>query len=182
MFDSSVNGINPGKKSSPDMLGKISFIGSPAVGKTTLMKMLSKKQILDQYKPTQGFDLGSVTFNGYKLRLWDFGGQKAYLKHYLSHYIHGSDLVFVISDSTPQNVLTTKELIEHTQNLLPEDSCNIICLANKQDLPGHMNPKRIKDVLQIPTFGICAIDPDQRNLLVEFISDAMKIISEAQKI
>jgi len=163
---------------SKQTLGKISFLGSPAVGKTTLMKMLSKKKISGKYFPTQGFDLGAVSFNGYKLNLWDFGGQKAYLKHYMHQFIHGSDMVFVVTDSTPKNVLTTKEIIQCAQELLPEDSCNIYCLANKQDLIGHMTPNRVREVLQIPTFGISAIDPDQRNELVNFISEAMKIMKE----
>lgn len=158
--------------------GKISFVGAPAVGKTTLMKMLSQKQITKQYLPTQGFDLGSVDFNGFKLRMWDFGGQKAYLKHYLSQYIHGSDLVFIVTDSTPKNVLTTKELVEHSQSLLPEDSCRIVAIANKQDLPGHMEPKRIKNILDIPTIECCAIDPNYREILIDAISWCMEEIEK----
>ena len=158
--------------------GKISFVGAPAVGKTTLMKMLSQKMINRQYLPTQGFDLGSVYFDRHKLSMWDFGGQKAYLKHYLTQYIHGSDLVFIVTDSTPKNVLTTKELVEHTRSLLPEDSCRIVALANKQDLPGHMDPKRIKNILQVPTIGICAIDPQYRDDLIDAISWVMDEIEK----
>jgi len=163
--------------SSNDSLGKISFVGAPAVGKSTIMKMLTNKLAGRQYIPTQGFDLGSISFKGFKLRMWDFGGQKAYLKHYLTQYIHGSDIVFIVTDSTPKNVLTTKELVAHTRSLLPKEACNIYCLANKQDLSGHMKPSRVKDVLDIPTFGISAVDPHQRDLLIGFISEAMKIIT-----
>ena len=45
-------------------VGKISFVGCPAVGKTTLVKLLSQKLINGRYIPTQGFDLGMVSFNG----------------------------------------------------------------------------------------------------------------------
>jgi len=150
--------------------GKIVFIGFPAVGKTTLMKLLTQRIIDKKYNPTQGFDLGSIYYNGFRISLWDFGGQKAYLKQNLTQYIHGADLVFIVTDSTPKNVLSTKELVEYTQSLLPEDSCRIIALANKQDLPGHMDPQRIKNVLQIPTIGICAIDPTYRDVLIEAIT------------
>lgn len=166
---------------SKDTLGKISFVGAPAVGKSTIMKMLTNKLAGRQYKPTQGFDLGSISFKGFKLRMWDFGGQKAYLKHYLTQYIHGSDIVFIVTDSTPKNVLTTKELVAHTRSLLPKEACNIYCLANKQDLTGHMNPVRVKDVLRIPTFGISATDPAQRDLLINFISEAMNIITQERE-
>lgn len=166
-----------------DSLGKISFVGAPAVGKSTIMKMLTNKLAGRQYMPTQGFDLGSISFKGFKLRMWDFGGQKAYLKHYLTQYIHGSDIVFIVTDSTPKNVLTTKELVAHARSLLPKDACNIYCLANKQDLSGqgHMKPAQVKNVLHIPTFGISAIDPDQRDLLINFISEAMNIITEERE-
>ncbi|MHA1339926.1 MAG: ADP-ribosylation factor-like protein [Promethearchaeota archaeon] len=158
--------------------GKIVFVGAPAVGKTTLMKLLTQKMISKKYTPTQGFDLGSIYYNGFKLSLWDFGGQKAYLKQNLTQYIHGSDLVFIVTDSTPKNVLTTKELVEYIQSLLPEDSCRIVALANKQDLKGHMDPNRVKNILQIPTIGICAIDPTYRDVLIEAISWCMEQIEK----
>ncbi|MHA1819439.1 MAG: ADP-ribosylation factor-like protein [Promethearchaeota archaeon] len=161
--------------------GKISFIGAPAVGKTTLMRMLTQKMINKRYQPTQGFDLGAIHYNGLKLKIWDFGGQKQYLKQYLEQYIQGSDLVFVVTDSTPKNVLTTKELVEKTQEILPEDSCRIVALANKQDLPGHMEPKRVKDVLQIPTVGICAINPEHRDILLDAIAWVMEEIKKEKE-
>jgi len=68
-------------------VGKISFVGSPAVGKTTLMKLLTQRQIEKKYNPTQGFDLGTMEFEGIKLKIWDFGGQKAYLKHYMNRRV-----------------------------------------------------------------------------------------------
>lgn len=161
--------------------GKICFVGCPAVGKTTLMKMLSQKMITKQYYPTQGFDLSSVVFDDYKLNVWDFGGQKAYLKHYLSQYIYGSDLIFIVTDSTPKNVLTTKELVEHAQSLIPDEACRIVALANKQDLPGALDPKRIKNILQIPTIGICAIDPTHRDILIDAIGWVMNEIEKEKE-
>jgi len=164
-----------------DIPGKISVVGCPAVGKTTLLKLLTQRSISGQYLPTQGFDLGSVSFNGYKMKMWDFGGQKAYLKQNLAQYIYGSDLIFIVTDSTPTNVLTTKELIEFTQSLL-EDSCRIVALANKQDIPGHMTPERVKDILQVPTFGLTAIDPNQRDVLIEIITYVMDEVQKERMI
>ena len=152
-------------------VGKISFVGSPAVGKTTLMKLLTQRHIekSKKYNPTQGFDLGTLNFEGIKLKIWDFGGQKAYLKHYMSQYIQGSDIVFVVTDSSPKNVLSTKELVNHTRSLFPEDCAKIVALANKQDMDGHLEPKMVKDVLQVPTYGISAIDNEQRRILLEMV-------------
>ena len=160
-------------------VGKISFVGSPAVGKTTLMKLLTQRQKIEKkYNPTQGFDLGTLDFEGFKLKIWDFGGQKAYLKHYMSQYIQGSDIVFVVTDSSPKNVLSTKELVSHTRTLFPEDCAKIVALANKQDIDGHLEPKMVKDVLQVPTYGITAIDNEQRRILVEIINVIMEEIEK----
>ena len=163
-------------------IGKISFVGSPAVGKTTLMKLLTQKsKLTKKYNPTQGFDLGTINFEGIKLKIWDFGGQKAYLKHYMSQYIQGSDIVFVVTDSSPKNVLSTKELVNHTRSLFPEDCAKIVALANKQDMDGHLEPKMVKDVLQVPTYGISAIDNEQRRILVEIINVIMEEIEKEKR-
>lgn len=159
---------------------KISIIGTPAVGKTTLTKLMRGQQISNRYSPTMGFNLGQTQFDGKNIRIWDFGGQKAYLKQHLSKYVHGSDIIFIVTDSTPKNVLTTRELLEHSRNLV-EESCEIVAIANKQDLPGHMSPKRVEDVLQIPTFPMVAIDAANREHILALIRTLMNHIQAIKK-
>lgn len=148
---------------------KCSFVGMPAVGKTTMLKLLTDKIIDGRYIPTQGFDLGRVKFGNTVIKAWDFGGQKAYIKTYLKQYIYGSDIIFVVTDSTPRNVLSTKELIEFIQHTLGDEDCRIIALANKQDLPGHMKSDRVEDILQVPTYPTVAIDPQQKTDVIDII-------------
>ena len=154
---------------------KISLVGSPAVGKSTLTKMIRGQQISGKYNPTMGFNLGSTVVKGISFRLWDFGGQKAFIKQHLSKYLQGSDIVFVITDSTPKNVLTTKELLDHCKTLVDE-GCEVVAIANKQDMPGHMTPERVEDVLQIPTFPMIAIDKNNRQRMVELINTLMSYV------
>lgn len=161
--------FNRSKKVTP---AKISIIGTPAVGKTTLTKLIRGQQISGRYLPTMGFSLGQTHIEGTNVRIWDFGGQKAYLKQHLSKYVHGSDIIFVVTDSSPRNVLTTKELLDYSRNIV-EDSCEMVAIANKQDLEGHMTPKRVEDVLQIPTFPMIAIDHSHRNDMIELINTLM---------
>ena len=153
-------------------LVKISIVGHPAVGKTTILKLLSQNSTNNQrYLPTQGFDLNTVKFGNYKLNVWDFGGQKAYLKAYLSDYLLGSDIVFVVTDSTPRNVLTSKELIDHSIKIIGND-CPIIAIANKQDLckaDGRLNAKRVENVLHIKTHGLIAIKNSERTRMMGII-------------
>ncbi len=159
-------------KTSPGKLSKISFIGCPAVGKTTLMKLLTCKKMSGHYTPTQGFDLATLNLDGTSFKIWDFGGQKAYIKNQMKQFIVGSDIIFVVTDSTPKNVLTTKELVEYAQEL--DSNTRIVALANKQDLPGHMSPSRVEDVLHIPTFPSIAISEEQREYLLNVILKLIK--------
>ncbi len=156
---------------------KISFVGAPAVGKTTIIKMLQGKTVDGRYMPTQGFDLGRITIENHAIRLFDFGGQKAYIKTYLEQYIFGSEVVFVVTDSTPQNILTTKELIGFIQGIIGEDS-QIVAIANKQDLPGHMEANRIQDILQIPCYPLVATNDEDKELLRSIIQKELSIANE----
>ena len=158
-------------------LAKVAIVGHPAVGKTTIMKLLSKKTIERMYVPTQGFDLKTVKIGKVYLKVWDFGGQKAYLKAYLKDYLRGSDLVFVVTDSTPRNVLTSKELIEYTNDILEDDECPIIAIANKQDLcekDGRMTAERVENVLRVDTIGLTAIKRSERKKLMKYIKNELE--------
>ncbi len=153
-------------------LAKISIMGHPAVGKTTMLKLLTRNDTIDPlYIPTQGFDLESIRLNNYNLKVWDFGGQKAYLK-YLEDYLEGSDLVFIVTDSTPRNVLNSKKLIELAKKIVDEE-CPIIGIANKQDLcmndVSRMDPKLIEDLLHVKTYGLTAINPTEKKSLIQII-------------
>ena len=162
MFNSGISDITE--------LAKISIIGHPAVGKTTILKLLSKSRIDRVYIPTQGFDLKTVKFGNCNLRVWDFGGQKSYLT-YLEDYLIGSDIVLIVTDSSPRNVLKSKKLIELAFNIVDKD-CPIIAIANKQDLcetDGKMKKELVEDILHVRTYGLTAIDQSERTKLIDII-------------
>lgn len=161
-------------------LYKISLIGAPAVGKTTILKLLSKNTIDRLYLPTHGFDLKTVKLDNFTIRLWDFGGQQGYLKTYSSDHLLGSDILFVVTDSSPRNVLKTRDLINYATHFIEKD-CPIIAIANKQDLvknDGRMDPKRVKEIIQVKTYGLTAINPDERGKLMSIIKKELEKIAK----
>ncbi|MFX1239108.1 MAG: Rab family GTPase [Promethearchaeota archaeon] len=162
--------------SSINNLAKISIIGHPAVGKTTILKLLSEKVIDKIYLPTQGFDLTNVEFGNYRLRIWDFGGQKIYMNTYLSSYLLGSDIVLIVTDSTLKNVNSSRPLIDVAEKITDKE-CPIIAIANKQDLyernHDRLNVEKIKDILDVKTYGLIAIDPTNRIKLMNIIKDEL---------
>ncbi len=146
-------------------------MGAPAVGKTTMLRLLSKDVIEKMYFPTHGFDLKTIKLDGYHVKLWDFGGQQSYLKTYSRDYLLGSDVIFVVTDSTPRNVLNSRELINYAAHFVDQD-CPIIAIANKQDLTknnGRMTPERVEQILHVKTYGLTAINPTERSKLMEII-------------
>ena len=155
---------------------KVSIIGFPAVGKTTMTKMLAQKETTKRYIPTAGFDLKNVEFGPYRLKIWDFGGQKNYMNKYLEDFIVGSDLIFIVTDSTPKNVLNSRQLIDHAREIM-EDDCPIIAIANKQDLcetDGRMNHEMVEDLLHTKTVGLTAVDHQERLRLMNIIENELE--------
>ena len=160
-----------------DKLVKITLIGDPAVGKTTIVKLLSENTLDRFYIPTHGLDLKSIKFDKYFLRLWDLGGQSSYLRTYSKDYLIGSDIIFVVTDSTPRNVLSSRELINYACHFIGKE-CPIIAIANKQDLhEGRMEAKRVEDLLHVKTYGLTAIDPAERLKLTNIIKNELEKIA-----
>jgi len=154
-----------------DRLLKITLIGSPAVGKTTMLRLLARETIDKLYLPTHGLDLKTVKFNDYLLRVWDLAGQESYFKTYSKDYLLGSDIIFIVTDSSPRNVLNSRELINYACHFVGKE-CPIIAIANKQDLvktDGRMDAKRVEDILHVKTYGLTAINPSERIRLMNII-------------
>lgn len=61
---------------------KVMVVGEPAVGKTTMLRVLYGQSGSDVAAhpcvATDGIDLGEVTIEGYRLMMWDFAGQEVY--------------------------------------------------------------------------------------------------------
>ena len=52
------------------------MLGLDNSGKTTILKKLSEEDI-SHIMPTQGFNIKSLMHEGFKLNVWDIGGQKS---------------------------------------------------------------------------------------------------------
>ena len=77
-------------KSSPDRELRILLLGLDNAGKTTLLKQLASEDI-SHITPTQGFNIKSVQSEGFKLNVWDIGGQRK-IRPYWRNYFEVSSL------------------------------------------------------------------------------------------
>ena len=82
---------------------KILVLGLDNSGKTTILKTLSDESI-DSITPTHGFNIKNLAQDGFKLTVWDVGGQKA-LRSYWSNYTEGIDSLVYVIDSADRKRL-----------------------------------------------------------------------------
>lgn len=65
------------------------MLGLDNSGKTTILKKLSDEDI-SHIMPTQGFNIKSLMHDGFKLNVWDIGGQKS-IRPYWRNYFDQTD-------------------------------------------------------------------------------------------
>ncbi len=142
---------------------KTAVIGYPGVGKSTLVKLLSGNgDLKTEYQPTIGLDFGTASSDdGFHLSLWDVAGQDQF--HFLwDSFLRGSSLICVVTDSSPENVKKTREILQKYKNY---SGAKVIAIANKQDKKEAMDPKEIENYFGIETIGLVAVDPNNKQKL-----------------
>lgn len=69
---------------------RILLLGLDNAGKTTILKIMAEEKDIEQVKPTLGFNIKAVQAAGFKLNVWDIGGQKK-IRTYWKHYFEATD-------------------------------------------------------------------------------------------
>merc|ERR1712032_1128708 len=77
---------------------RILMLGLDNAGKTTILKRISGEDI-HTIAPTLGFNIKTLEFEGYKLNIWDVGGQKTIRSYWRNYFEQTDGLVWVV-DST----------------------------------------------------------------------------------
>merc|ERR1719387_2691866 len=137
-----------GMKKNTEKEARILMLGLDNGGKTTILKKLSEEDI-SHIMPTQGFNIKSLVQDGFKLNVWDIGGQKT-IRPYWSNYFESSDaLVYVIDSSDARRL---EESGNELKELLAEDKLGgvpLLVFANKQDLLQAMSADEISQELRL---------------------------------
>merc|ERR1711998_749427 len=103
------------KKSETEV--RILMLGLDNSGKTTILKRLSDEDIT-HVTPTQGFNIKSLMHEGFKLNVWDIGGQKT-IRPYWKNYFENTDALIYVIDSADRRRL--EESGDELTQLLDED-------------------------------------------------------------
>jgi ADP-ribosylation factor-like protein 8 len=154
---------------------KISLVGFSGVGKTTTTKLICATEIPSVHIPTITGKISTVKIGKLYFHLWDFAGQEQF-SYLWNDFILGSDAVLIITDSTLENVEKSKFFIELIKEHAPYAHTAII--GNKQDLPGALSVEKIEEILGLKTYSMVAIDPDNRDKMIQIIAYILGISTD----
>lgn len=131
-----------------DKEARILVLGLDNSGKTTILKALSEEDI-STIMPTQGFNIKSLTQDGFKLNVWDIGGQKAIRPYWKNYYENTDGMVFVVDSSDEERL---NECVEELNALMAEEALAkvpLLVYANKQDLQFAVEAEEILNALKL---------------------------------
>jgi len=131
-----------------DQEARLLVLGLDNSGKTTILKKLSDEDIT-HIMPTQGFNIKSLMHEGFKLNVWDIGGQKS-IRPYWRNYFDQTDALIYVIDSADKRRM--EETGVELQQLLDEERLNsvpLLIMANKQDLMSAATPAEITAELRL---------------------------------
>lgn len=131
---------------------RILMLGLDNAGKTTILKRFNGEPI-DTISPTLGFNIKTLEHRGYKLNIWDVGGQKS-LRSYWKNYFECTDGVAWVVDSADTRRL--QDCARELRVLLREErlaGATLLVLANKRDLPGALSKQEIREALDLDSIS-----------------------------
>ncbi|KAF4425261.1 ADP-ribosylation factor-like 2 [Fusarium acutatum] len=127
---------------------RILMLGLDNAGKTTIVKKVMGEDV-NTVSPTLGFIIKTIDYEGYKLNIWDVGGQKT-LRSYWRNYFEKTDALIWVVDATDR--LRIQDCRDELQGLLLEErlaGASLLVFANKTDVEGCMTEEEILSELQL---------------------------------
>jgi len=132
-----------GLRSTQDKELRILVLGLDNAGKTTILKQLANEEV-QNITPTTGFNIKSVQMKGFKLNVWDIGGQRN-IRPYWKNYYENTNCIIYVVDSTDQKRLEEASL--EFEELLAQEELKgvpVLVYANKQDMK---TARKAEDIL-----------------------------------
>ncbi|KKY13460.1 putative adp-ribosylation factor family protein [Diplodia seriata] len=131
---------------------RVLMLGLDNAGKTTIVKKIMNEDV-NSVSPTLGFIIKTIEYEGYKLNIWDVGGQKT-LRTYWKNYFEKTDTLIWVVDATDRE--RTDDCRRELDGLLLEEarlpnslSPALLVFKNKSDVPGAMGDDEIRQGLQL---------------------------------
>ncbi|KAL3436656.1 ADP-ribosylation factor family-domain-containing protein [Aspergillus tetrazonus] len=127
---------------------RILMLGLDNAGKTTIVKQIMKEDVTT-VSPTLGFIIKTIDFEGYRLNIWDVGGQKT-LRSYWKNYFEKTDTLVWVVDATDR--LRIGDCRDELAGLLLEErlmGASLLVFLNKTDVEGCMTQDEVRKNLAL---------------------------------
>ncbi|KAF2183672.1 ADP-ribosylation factor [Zopfia rhizophila CBS 207.26] len=127
---------------------RILMLGLDNAGKTTIVKKIMDEDV-NSISPTLGFIIKTIEYDGYKLNIWDVGGQKT-LRTYWKNYFEKTDTLIWVVDATDRERIDDCRL--ELEGLLLEErlmGASLLVFKNKSDVSGSMTEDEVCQGLQL---------------------------------
>ncbi|OQD79897.1 hypothetical protein PENANT_c042G08353 [Penicillium antarcticum] len=127
---------------------RILMLGLDNAGKTTIVKRIMNEDVTT-VSPTLGFIIKTIDFMGYKLNIWDVGGQKT-LRSYWKNYFEKTDTLVWVVDATDR--LRVNDCRQELAGLLLEErltGASLLVFLNKTDVEHCMDEQEVRERLDL---------------------------------
>jgi len=154
---------------------KISLVGFSGVGKTSIKNLICRSEIPSLHIPTISGDISTVKIGKLYFHLLDFAGQENF-SYLWNNFIRGSDTVFIITNSSLENVEKSKFFVELVKEYAPYARSTVI--ANKQDLPGALDVETIERITGLKAYAMIAIEQKNQIRMMNILADVLNLNAE----
>ena len=129
---------------------RILMLGLDNAGKTTILNKLKLKDEGVHTLPTIGFNVETLSpCKNVTFTVWDVGGQE-HLRPLWRHYIHGTDgVVYVVDSSDRERFPEAKKELVSLLRSYELSGVPVILLANKQDVRDAAGPQQVAEELKL---------------------------------
>ena len=132
----------------PQKRYKITIIGLDNAGKTTALYRLLEG-VVTNTQPTVGSNVETIERKNVRLQCWDLAGQTAFRKGWTTFFNGTDSLLFVIDSGDRKRISEARDELFRVLKEESTEKCNVLILANKQDLPNCMTLNEITENLQL---------------------------------
>ncbi|KAF2653065.1 ARF/SAR superfamily [Lophiostoma macrostomum CBS 122681] len=104
---------------------------------------------VNSVSPTLGFIIKTIEYDGYKLNIWDVGGQKT-LRTYWKNYFEKTDTLIWVVDATDRERID--DCRQELKELLVQErlmGASLLVFKNKSDVPGSMTDDQVRQGLRL---------------------------------
>ena len=128
---------------------RVLVVGLDSAGKSTLVSRLKGGGEDEEVAPTVGFEIETVEMEGFRVTLWDVGGQRS-LRAYWRNYFEETDGVVWVVDAADQSRLEEAALeLAHLCAAERLAMASLVVVANKQDVQGALGPEELTKLLHL---------------------------------